>query len=41
MPITLTLPLWMVERIVDALRQYPYADPDEIIREIVGQMEEM
>lgn len=34
MPITLTLPLWMVEKIVAILREHPYTGAQEIIEAI-------
>lgn len=34
MPITLTLPLWMVEKIVAILSEHPYTGAQEIIEAI-------
>ena len=39
MKIPLTLPLWMIERIVEILREHPYTGCDDIIREIKKQVE--
>lgn len=40
MPITLELPFWMVERIVEILSEHPYTGSAEIIQEIKEQVEE-
>lgn len=40
MSITLTLPLWMVEKIVAILREHPYTGAQDIIREITEQTKE-
>lgn len=40
MDILLTLPRWMVERIVAILREHPYTGAGEIIRKIKEQMED-
>lgn len=37
MPITLELPFWMVERIVEILSEHPYTGSSEIIRAIKEQ----
>lgn len=38
MPITLELPFWMVERIVEILSEHEYTGVEDIIREIAGQL---
>ena len=40
MPITLTLPMWMWERIVQILSEHPYTGCEEIIRAIKEQTKE-
>lgn len=37
MPITLTLPLWMMERIVQILTEHPYTGAAEIVQAIKEQ----
>lgn len=39
MPITLTLPFWMVERIVAILSEHPYTGCEEIIQRIKEQVQ--
>lgn len=39
MSIALTLPFWMIERIMQILGDHPYTGSDDIIQKIKEQME--